>query len=129
MGADLSFAVVPITRPREEALSLLQGMSDDTLLDKIRYTHLDGDDSFYDDDGNLVRSELLARLEESLDITYNCAEGRYRLGGFMTFDECQFAVAGGPSWGDQPEYVDDLSVIYFLGVTYDDTKTLKWVTK
>lgn len=129
MGADLSIAVLPITRPKQEALGLLRAMSDNTLLAKIQYTHLDDDETIFDDDGKLIRSELMTRLEESLNIAYECAEGALRLGGYLRFGECEFAVAGGPSWGEAPDYVDDLSIIYFLGVTYDETMELKWVPR
>lgn len=129
MGADLSFALVPITRPKEEALSLLRAMSNDTLVTKIKYTHLDDDEDIFDDDGNVDRAELLKRLEESLDIVYECSDGELRYGGSIKIDDCRFAFAGGITWGDPVEYVDDLSIIDSLGVTHDQNLELKWVPR
>ena len=142
MGADFYHVAVPITRSRDEALALLRAMSNETLIDKLSYGVLYLEDShdtwlLTDDEGELVvdengenvldRDALIARCEEAINITYDSAEGEYRLAGSMRINDCVFAVGGGESWGDSPDYFDDLCIAYELGVTYDESKQLKWV--
>ena len=142
MGADFIHVAVPITRTRDEALASLRAMSNETLIDKLTYGTLYLEDSgdtwlMTDDDGEIIndengnpilnRADLIARCEEAINITYDSAEDRYRLAGSMRINDCVFAVGGGASWGDSPDYFDDLCIAYELGVTYDESKQLKWV--
>lgn len=135
MGMDLAVAVVPITRKREEALELVRSMSAETIIEALRHTYLDAEftDHLYtfseDDPWEVtgISEEMIPALEQAINITYDVAEDRFRLGTCVQFGDCKFAVAGGASWGDMPEYVDELWLVSMLGVTYDATKTLKWV--
>ena len=134
MGADFFHVAVPITRSRDEALASLRAMSNETLIAKLSYGTLCLEDSgdtwlLTDENGENVlnRDALIARCEEAINITYDSAEDHNRLSGSMRINDCVFAVAGGLSWGDSPDYFDDLCIAYELGVTYDESKQLKWV--
>jgi len=134
MGADFFHVAVPITRSRDEALASLRAMSNETLIAKLSYGTLYLEDSgdtwlLTDENGENVlnRDALIARCEEAINITYDSAEDHNRLSGSMRINDCVFAVAGGLSWGDSPDYFDDLCIAYELGVTYDESKQLKWV--
>lgn len=144
MGADWVGWVTPISRSREEALALLDAMSIEEIIKRnaefdtvITYGIEDGD---YDKnwDGNLGDGHILDeaqvrdRCREAVNVAYDCADGEYRLASYWKFGkdgEVVFAVAGGASWGDTPDYVDDLRIADALRVTYDDTKQLKWVSE
>lgn len=137
MGADYVGSVTPISRTRDEALALLDAMSIKEIIKRneefytvVHYAIEDGDfDIETDDDAGFVldESQVRSRCREAVNIAYDCYEGRLRLGGSANFGEVGFAIAGGASWGDVPDYVDDLSIAQALRVTYDDTKELKWV--
>lgn len=134
MGADFISVTVPIARPKHEALEKLLALSDTEIIDRMRYGVYDPDifDEYYtfDDIGDPIginRDVLMPVLIEALDMTYNVAEGRIRYGSGMTIGGALFATIGEMSWGDPPEGYDQLCVIYELGVTYDESKTLKWV--
>lgn len=141
MGADWVGWVTPITRSREEALALLDAMTIEELLKRneefdtaIHYNIEDGDYDIESGDGEyaLDEAQVRDRCREAVNITYDCAGGEYRLASYWKFGkdgEVVFAVAGGASWGDTPDYVDDLRIAEALRVTYDDTKELKWVDK
>ena len=139
MGADWIGWVTPITRSREEALALLDAMTIEELLKRneefdtaVHYNIEDGDYDIEAGDGEyaLDEAQVRDRCPEAVNITYDCAGGEYRLASYWKFGkdgEVVFAVAGGASWGDTPDYVDDLRIAEALRVTYDDTKELKWV--
>lgn len=137
MGADFIGAIVPIRRTREEAKQALHEMPVSQIMDRIKYTQFDPeiDSDLYtweNDDAtepNGVTPELMKHLEDCIDITYDVAEGRYRLGGVTQIDDVQFAIAGGPSWGDTVDYVDELSVTSFLGVTVGEGEYLTFVSR
>ena len=140
MGADWVGWVTPIARSREEALALLDAMSIDEIIkrneefDTAVHYHIEGGDFDIetDDDPGFIldKAQVRDRCREAVNITYDCADGEYRLASYWKFGkdgEVVFAVAGGASWGDTPDYVDDLRIADALRVTYDDTKELKWV--
>lgn len=139
MGADWIGWVTPITRSREEALALLDAMGIEEIIKRndefdtlIRYNIEDGDFDVQRPNGEFVldQAQVRSRCREAVNVAYDCADGEYRLASYWKFGkhgEVVFAVAGGPSWGDMPEYVDDLRIADALRVTYDDTKELKWV--
>lgn len=136
MGADWIGWVTPISRPREEALALLDAMSIEEIIKRneefdtaVHYNIEDGDYDIEASDGEyaLDEAQVRDRCREAVNITYDCYEFAYRLGSGATFGEAKFAIAGGASWGDTPDYVDDLRIAHALRVTYDDTKELKWV--
>jgi hypothetical protein len=143
MGADYVGWITPITRSREEALALLDAMSIEDILTRNEefdtVLHHAVEDGAYDtsegEDGVdfiLDESQVRSRCREAVNIAYDCAEGEYRMASYMKYGkdgEVVFAIAGGASWGDTPEYVDDLCIADALRVTYDDTKELKWVDK
>jgi len=141
MGADWVGWVTPITRSREEALALLDAMTIEELLKRneefdtaVHYNIEDGEYDIESGDGEyaLDEAQVRDRCREAVNITYDCAGGEYRLASYWKFGkdgEVVFAVAGGASWGDMPDYVDDLRIAEALRVTYDDTKELKWVDK
>lgn len=134
MGADFVCAVVPIAVPREEAHARLALLTDDQIIDRMRHGHYDPEfyDEYYkfDENGEVVgvnRDVFLPVLADAINTTYNVAEGRHRYGSFLQFGEATFAMVGEMSYGDVPEYFDDLCVVHDLCVTYDTNKTLKWV--
>lgn len=138
MGADYVGWITPISRSREEALALLDAMSIEEIVRRndeyqtvLSYGIEDGDyDTGEGEDGEdyiLDEAQVRNRCREAVNIAYDCYDGKHRLGSGATFGEAMFAIAGGASWGDTPEYVDDLCVAHALRVTYDDTKELKWV--
>lgn len=142
MGADYVGWITPISRPREEALALLDAMSIEEIIRRneefdtvVHYGIEDGDfDIEAGDDSEFVLDETQVRdrCREAVNITYDCADGSYRMASYVKFGshgEVVFAIAGGASWGDMPEYVDDLRIADALRVTYDDTKELRWVEK
>lgn len=137
MGADYVGWLTPISRSREEALASLDAMSIEEIIKRnmeaetvISWNIEDGDFDIETDDESgyiLDEAQVRERCREAVNIAYDCYEGKYRLGSGASFGEAKFAIAGGASWGDTPEYVDDLCVVDALRVAYDDTKTLKWV--
>ena len=138
MGADFIGGFVPVSRTRDEALTALRGMSDEAILNAIYNTHLDpeftNEDFFvWDDDDNGIvginREVFMPELEGVVNITYDIAEDKHRLASWVKHDDITFVIAGGASWGDTPEFVDEVSLCYFLGVTYDPNKELAWVDK
>lgn len=141
MGADWVGWITPITRSREDALVLLDGMSIEDIIKRneefdtaLHYNIEDGDfDVATDhDEYALDEAQVRDRCREAVNIAYDCADGKYRVASWFRCGkngEVVFAVAGGASWGDTPEYVDDLRIAEALGVTYDDTKELAWVDK
>lgn len=137
MGADWVGYAVPIARPRDEALSLLDAMPIDEIVKRndefgtvLAMNIEDGD---YDiEHGDIILlddAQVRSRCREAVNIAYDCAEGKYRLASWVKQSETLFAIAGGASWGDTPEYVDDLCIADALRVTYDETKELRWVDK
>ena len=140
MGADWVGWVLPISRKREEALALLDAMTIDEIVRRNEEfdtnVAMDIEGGAYDiEDGGefiLDESQVRGRCREAVNIAYDCADGEYRLASYAIFGEhgeVRFAIAGGASWGDTPEYVDDLRIADSLRVTYDDTKELRWVDK
>lgn len=135
MGADFIFVAVPIARTKDEALVQLHSLTDEQIIDRVRYGVYDPsiwtDYYTFDDDGDPVgvnREEFMPVLIEAIETTYEVAYGRYRGGGYFQIGEVTFAMIGEMSWGDPPEFYDELCVTYELGVTYDTAKTLKWVS-
>lgn len=137
MGVELVTCIVPVTRNREEAIALLHEMTDENIISRLQFTHLDwehdeemylfadGEDS---EPTGIDRDKLMPLLEEAVNLAYEISDGNIRRGtSVIRFGECRFAMAGGDSWGDSPAYFDELTVALYLGVTYDDSKTLKWV--
>ena len=144
MGADFIGAVVPITRTREEALEVLRTLSEDSIKLALHNTTLDsewaveGDDddegvfwSFPDDGGEptLIMKNIIKELEKYIHIVYDIVGDKHRVASWFRHDEALFAVTGGLSWGDTPEFVDEMTIVYFLGVTYDPTMELTWVKR
>lgn len=133
MGADFISVTVPIDRPKHEALEKLLAMSDTEIINRMRYGTYDPDvyEDYYsfenDEPVGINRDVFMPILIEALDVTYDVAEGRRRSGQGITIGGAQFAVVGEMSWGDPPVNYDELCVIYELGVTYDESKQLKWV--
>lgn len=138
MGADFIGIAVPITRTREEALAKFRELSFDEIITRLGEGSLIGmgienglyDLESYDEETGLPELDKDAVISECvtmINIAYDTAEGRLRGAGYIRVGECDFALAAGMSWGDPPEFYDELEVAYALGVTYDDTKTLKWV--
>lgn len=139
MGADWVGWVTPISRTREEALALLDAMSIEEIIERNRefdtVLYHDIEDGVFDvetEEGEYAPdlAQVRSRCREAVNIAYDCAEGQHRLASYFRFGkkgEVLLAVAGAPSWGDTPEFVDDLQIADALRVTYDDTKTLDWV--
>jgi hypothetical protein len=107
------------------------------IMSRIKYTQFDPemDPDLYtweNDDAtepNGVTPELMKHLEDCIDITYDVAENRYRHGSMVQIDDVMFAVAGGSTWGDTPEYVDELSVTFFLGVTVRENEYITFASR
>ena len=136
MGADYIGATVPISRTRAEALRVLHELPDETIVLALMNTHLDSEwdnETFWDypEDGDpqIKRDTLLPELEKYVNIAYDIAEDKHRVASWFRHDDILFVVAGGTSWGDTPEFVDELSIVYFLGVTYDPMKELVWADR
>jgi len=138
MGADFIGGFVPVSRTRDEALTALRGMSDEAILNAIYHTHLDPEfanedfftlDEFTDEVIGINRETLMPELEGVVNITYDIAEGKHRLASWVKHDDITFVIGGGASWGDTPEFVDEVSLCYFLGVTYDPDKQLVWADR
>lgn len=137
MGADFIGIAVPITRTRQEALAKLEELSLDEVVSRIGENSgfgfdiaSGGYDLHYDDDTHkpvLDKDAIMNACRKYLNDTYDVAEGKVRTAGWTRIGDCQFVLAGGVSWGDAPEFYDELEIAYSLGVTYDDAKTLKWV--
>lgn len=143
MGADYIGAFVPVTRSREEALDVLRSLPNDSIERALRNTNLDSEwddglDSEWDDgktfwifpdDGPayINRETMIPELEKYVHIVYDIVEGKCRVASWVRHDDVLFVIAGGLSWGDIPDFVDELTIVYFLGVTYDPTKELTWV--
>lgn len=137
MGADWVGWVVPISRSRDEALALLDEMPIDEIIrrndDFQTVLARDIEDGNYDiEDGDsflLDESQVRDRCREAVNVAYDSADGKHRLASWARHDDALFAIAGGASWGDTPEYVDDLCIADALRVTYDEHKELRWVDK
>lgn len=137
MGADWVGYAVPVSRSRDEALALLDAMPIDEIVRRneeyntiLAMNIEDGDYDIEDGDEFLLdEAQVRSRCREAVNIAYDCAEGKYRLASWVKQDEILFAVAGGVSWGDTPDYVDDLCIADALRVTYDESKELRWVDK
>lgn len=136
MGADFIGAIVPISRSRAEALRVLHELPDESIVRALSNTNLDpewDDDHFWDfpkdGDPQIKRDTLLPELEKYVNIAYDIAEDKHRVASWFRHDDILFVIAGGVSWGDTPEFVDELSIVYFLGVTYDPTKELVWADR
>jgi len=137
MGADWVGWVVPISRSRDEALALLDEMPIDEIIrrndDFQTILARDIEDGNYDiEDGDsflLDEAQVRDRCREAVNVAYDSADGKYRLASWARHDDALFAIAGGASWGDTPEYVDDLCIADALRVTYDERKELRWVDK
>lgn len=139
MGADYVGAFVPVTRSRAEALNALHDLSDEAIMQALKYTNLDWEF----DEGDLYifpepdapeptginRTNMMPVLEALVTETYDILEDRYRDAGWFRHDDILFVTAAGMSWGDTPEHIDALGIVYFLGVTYDQSKKLAWVDK
>lgn len=136
MGADFIGIAVPITRTREEALAKLNELSLDEVVARLGDNSPFGFDIasgsydlHYDDDTHksvLDKEAIMEGCRKYVNATYDVAEGKVRTAGWTRIGECEFVLAGGVSWGDAPEFYDELEIAYSLGVTYDVTKTLKW---
>jgi hypothetical protein len=136
MGADFVGATVPISRTRHQAIKALHELTDEAITLAVRNTNLDPefDDGHFwsfDDNGEpqMIRETLIPELEKYVHITYDVAEDKHRVASWFRHDDVKFAVAGGLSWGDTPDFVDELSVVYYLGVTFDPMKKLAWVDR
>lgn len=136
MGADFIGASVPISRTRAEAITALHKLSDESIVLALSNTHLDSewdDDHFWefpeDGDPQIKRDTLLPELEKYVNIAYDIAEDKHRVASWFRHDDIKFVIAGGVSWGETPDFVDELSIVYFLGVTYDPNKELAWVER
>lgn len=136
MGADFIGGFVPVSRTRDEAITALHELSDEAILNAIYNTHLDpefADEDFFiwsesNVDG-INRETLMPELESVVNITYDILDDKHRLASWVKHDDITFVIAGGATWGDTPEFVDELSLCYFLGVTYDPNKQLAWVER
>ena len=117
MGADWVGAVVPVTRSRDRAFELLESMPFAEIRRRTQWL-IDSDE--------LDEEELLARCREAIEITYEASEGKLRAASFARFGDVTFAVAGGLSWGDEPDFVNDLGIVLDLGVTYDEGEWVGW---
>jgi hypothetical protein len=144
MGADFIGCLVPITRTREEAVEVLRTLDEDSIKRALYNTNLDsewaedGDDddegvfwSFPEDGGEptLIMKNIVRELETYVNIVYDIAEDKHRVASWFRHDEVLFVVTGGLSWGDSPDFYDEMSIVYFLGVTYDPTMELTWVKR
>ena len=137
MGADWVGWVVPISRSRDEALALLDEMPIDEIIrrndDFQTILARDIEDGNYDiEDGDsflLDEAQVRDRCREAVNVAYDSADGKHRLASWARHDDALFAIAGGASWGDTPEYVDALCIADALRVTYDERKELRWVDK
>jgi len=136
MGADFIGASVPVSRTRDEAIKALHELNDEAIKLALRHTNLDpefDDGTFWSFDDNdepqMIRETLIPELEKCVHITYDVLEDNHRVASWFRHDDVKFAIAGGLSWGDTPDLVDELSIAYFLGVTYDPTKELAWVDR
>jgi len=138
MGADFIGGFVPVSRTRDEALTALRGMSDEAILNAIYHTHLDPEfadenfftfDEFTDEVVGINRETFMPELEVAVNATYDILDDKHRLASWVKHDDITFVIAGGSTWGDTPEFVDELSLCYFLGVTYDPNKQLAWVER
>lgn len=137
MGADFIGIAVPITRTRQEALAKLEELSLEEVVSRLGENSVfgfdiasGGYDLHYDDDTHqpvLDKDAIMEGCRKYVNVAYDVAEGKVRGAGYTRIGECWFAMAGGLTWGDSPEFYDELEIAYSLGVTYDDTKTLKWV--
>lgn len=137
MGSELVTCIVPVTRTQEEAIKRLHEMTDEELISRLQFTHLDWehDEELYnfadaeaDEPNSVNRAKLMPFLEDAVNLVYSISNGDFRRStSIIRFGDCRFAMAGGDSWGDAPPCFDELTVALYLGVTFDDTKTLKWV--
>jgi hypothetical protein len=137
MGADFINATVPISRTRAEAIQALHELSNESIALALYNTNLDSewddDEEFWsfpeDADPQIKRDAIMPELEKYVNITFDIAEDKHRVASWFRHDDILFVSAGGLSWGDTPEFVDELSIVYFLGVTYDPNKKLAWIDR
>lgn len=139
MGADFIGCFVPMTRSQEEAVEVLRSLPDESIIRAIEDTNLDwrwDDDehfwTFSDDDETdptLNRENMLKELEGYVQIAYDILRDRHRVASWFSHDDVRFIVTGGLSWGETPDFYDELNILYHLGVTYDPTMELTWVRR
>lgn len=134
MGADFIFVAVPIGCTREEALTNLNALSDEQIIERLEfgvycYEYFEEFYHFDEDDKpiSVNRETLMPVLVKAVNTTYDVFEGRYRSGGFYQVDGARFAMCGGMSWGDPPDHYDELCVTNELQVTVDRSKRLMWI--
>lgn len=137
MGADFIHGACPISRTREEAIEALHSLSDADISLALYNTNLDSEwddgEEFWSfpegDEPQIKREAIMPELEKYVNIAYDISEGKYRVATWMRHDDIRFVIAGGLSWGETPDFVDELSIVYFLGVTYDPNKQLAWIDR
>lgn len=138
MGMDFVGAVVPITRTRKEAIEELHKLSDERIIESLRDTNYESsffeelytwpeDNDYASEPTGINREVMMKELETLINVVYDIHDGNVRGAMWFRFGEVSFVFAGGESWGDSPEYFDEVSVVSLLAVTYDESKTLAWV--
>lgn len=135
MGADFIGSFVPVSRSLPQALEALHALSDAQIKSALHNTNLDSEwddgETFWvfadDGDPQINREALMPELEKYVRIVYDVVDDNYRVASWFRHDDVLFACTGGLSWGDTPDLVDEMGIVYFLGVTYDPTKKLAWV--
>lgn len=136
MSMDFIGAVVPITRTREEAIEALHKLSDERIMESLKDTNYDASfseelytwpDSLSSEPTGINREAMMKELEQLINVVYDIHDGKVRGAMWFRFGEASFVFAGGQSWGDAPEYFDEVSITSLLAVTYDESKTLAWV--
>lgn len=136
MSMDFIGAVVPITRTREEAIEALHELSDEHIMESLKDTIYDASfseelytwpDRISSEPTGINREAMMKELEPLINTVYDIHDGKVRAAMWFRFGETSFVFAGGQSWGDTPEYFDEVSVASLLAVTYDESKTLEWV--
>jgi hypothetical protein len=136
MGMDYVGVLVPISRTREEAKEALRKMSDEYMMLALRDTIFDPmydyklytwEDDAASEPNGINRETMLPHLDEIIDIVYDIADGEVRAATWYQIDTVDFVSCGGATWGDAPEFYDELVIASQLGVTYDNNKKLAWV--
>jgi len=136
MGVDYVGILVPISRSREEAKLALRQLNDETIINALADTICDPtyDDGLYlwdaDNEYKMIgvnRETMFFNLDSIIDSVYDIADGRIRTATWYKIDDVDFVHAGGASWGDTPEWYDELHIAWSLGVTWDMSKRLDWV--